>query len=510
MLAVSPDLSDVAQVALSCTDITVQFGEFTALDGVSLAWAPSSINVVVGQNGAGKTTLARVLGGLQHPSSGRVQRGDRQLPLGDVHEARRSGIEIVHQHFSLPATFTVAEALELFNEQPRTAGLYSRRALNGQTARLLTEAGLSVRPDDLIGDLPVESLQALEITRALTSNPAVLILDEPTAVLAPPAIRQLFDRVHELADRGICVILVLHKLSEVYEIAQSVSALRNGRLVMPPTPIAQVERRDLTRTIVGQSFATATVRPAAPESRNAVLALREVTAQSPSRDAELFNATIELVEGEILGVAGVEGNGQRSLVETLVGITTPTQGRVTLGDEDVTLTDVRSRRERGVRVIPFDRNTEGVSLTSSLWENHAMLRQPDSPRSPAQKRDVCRVELDRWQVRYTDVNQRTGSLSGGNIQKTVLARELTGEVRCLVAAHPTRGLDIAATVAVRSAVVEAAERRAAVLLVSSDLDELFALSHRLLVMRGGRVVAEFQPPFDIEEVGWAMTSGGSE
>ncbi len=494
---------------IDCAHVSVRFGDFTALDDVSIGWRPGSVNVVVGQNGAGKTTLARVLGGLQDASGGSVRLAGVPLTGGDVHEARRRGVELVHQHFALPATFTVAQALELFSSRPRRGGVFTRRRITEDATADLTAGGLDIAPDDLVGDLPVETLQALEVTRALASRPSVLVLDEPTAVLSPPAVRELFVRVRALAARGICVILVLHKLSEVFEVAETVSVLRGGRLVLSPTPVGEVDRRDLARLVVGSAMVQAAEPPARPADTTELMRLRGVSAAARGHDTALRDADLGLAKGEIVGVAGVEGNGQRSLVEALMGITPVDDGSIEMGGSDITGATVRARRDLGVRVIPFERNTEGVSKTSTLWENHALPGRRRGLRPSAARRE-CREELDRWDVHYRSVDQQAGELSGGNVQKTILARELSGTVRCLIAAHPTRGLDIAATEFVRGAINEAAAGGTAVLLISADLDELFHLSHRLVVMCGGRVVAEFEPPYAIDAVGWAMTAGDDQ
>lgn len=497
---------NAGQHAIACMNVSVRFGDFVALDDVTIGWDAGSVNVVVGQNGAGKTTLARVLGGLQYPSSGAVQVNGLHLPPADVHEARDRGVELVHQHFALPATFTVAQALELFSSRPRRGGVFTRKQIARAAREDLAGSGLDISPSTMVGDLPVETLQGLEVTRALASHPRVLVLDEPTAVLSPPAVKELFSRVRALAVEGICVILVLHKLSEVFEIAETVSVLRAGQLMLSPTPIGEVDRRDLAKLVVGNTQVQTTQRPERPTGGVPLIELSRISAQTRGHDAALVEAQLAIAAGEIVGVAGVEGNGQRSLVEALLGIAPTDSGTLTMSGRDITGASVKSRRAGGLRVIPFERNTEGVSRTSALWENHALLGSRRGLR-PRAARAACKSELDRWDVRYRSVEQQAGELSGGNVQKTILARELSGDVGCLVAAHPTRGLDIAATESVRSAITEAASGGTAVLLVSADLDELFQLSHRLVVMSGGRIVAEFEPPYDIEAVGWAMTAG---
>lgn len=498
--------------AIEIQSIDVRYGDFPALTDVSLSWRPGTINVVVGQNGAGKTTLARVLGGLQRPSQGVVLLGDEELEGGDVLTARSRGVEIVHQHFALPSSFTVAQALELFNGERRPVGVFSRRALRSSAEEQLAIGDLTLSPEVKVADLPVETQQALEITRALASKPTVLVLDEPTAVLAPQEVERLFERVRNLAAAGICVILVLHKLGEVFGIAETISVLREGRLIIQPTPAEQLDRRTVASAIVGDAVIPVVDAPSPPREERPLLELGGVAAHGSRHDHALEGIDLRIRPGEIVGIAGIEGNGQRNLVEAIVGVVPVQDGVMELDGVALDGVAIRRRRDLGLRTIPFERNTEGVSKSSALWENHAMLRH-DGDRfflSPRRAKQACADALDGWRVRYVNVEQRPSELSGGNIQKTVLAREVAGDVRCLIAAHPTRGLDLAATESVRQAITETAAGGAAVLLVSTDLDELFQLAHRVVVLCAGRVSGEFTAPWNRDAVGWAMTGGESE
>jgi simple sugar transport system ATP-binding protein len=469
------------------------------------------VHVIVGQNGAGKTTFARVLAGLVEPAEGTVQIGDHLLAGGDVAESRACGVEMVHQHFALPADFTVAQALELFNEERRPFGAFSKAGLVRRARSLLDDAGAGAHPDAVIGRLPIETKQAVEIARALASGPRVLILDEPTAVLPPPAMRGLFDRLRGLAAAGLCVIVVLHKLDEVFAVADTAAALRAGRLVLAPTPIDELEPAELSHAIIGDAAIEDVPSTPDPAPGGSVeLIATGLTARSGSHDAAAADVSLELRRGEIVGIAGVEGNGQRSLVEAIVGVTPLRSGSLALGAVDVSRASVQRRRRCGLRVIPFERNLEGVSLSSALWENHAAMRRGGDGvlLNPKALRERCRAALDKWRVAYRTETETAGNLSGGNVQKTILAREITTDVMVLVAAHPTRGLDIAAARDVRAALVNAAAAGAAVMIVSGDLEEMFGVCHRVVVMFGGRVVASFDRPFDLERVGAAMVRGG--
>ena len=499
-----------AGAVLKCTGVSVSYGDFQALDGVTATFHPGRVHAVVGQNGAGKTTLARVLAGLVDPAEGTVEVGDDLLPGGSVVEARRHGVELVHQHFALPADFTVAQCFELFDDRAGFPGAFSKEGLRRRAGELLARAGADVDPGEMVGRLPIETMQAVEIARALASDPRVLILDEPTAVLPPTAMHRLFERLAALAAQGMCVIVVLHKMREVFAVADTATALRAGKLILGPTPIGELGPAELSRAIIGGASIEA-VPPAREPASAAPVELRtsDLSARSTAHDASAVNVSMEIRQGEIVGIAGVEGNGQRSLVEAIAGVTPVRGGSIRLGDADVSTASVRERRGRGLRVVPFERNVEGASLSSALWENHAVMR---SRRGgwfirPKALRRRCKEALDRWNVSYRSEDQQAGSLSGGNVQKAILAREITDDLRVLIAAHPTRGLDIAAARDVRAALVAAAASDAAVLVVSADLEEMFEVCHRVLVMLAGQVVATFERPFDIGLVGAAMVGG---
>jgi simple sugar transport system ATP-binding protein len=502
--------------------VSVSFGDFRALTDVSVAFDGGRLHVLVGQNGAGKTTLARVLTGLIRPDAGELEVDGRSVQTGDVSASRAAGVEMVHQSFTLPPSFTVAESLELFSQRSRRSPVYSMRALNDGWREELAASGVDVRPSARIRELPIESVQAVEITRALASNANVLILDEPTAVLPPPAIERLFERLRRLRDRGVTVILVLHKLREVSAIAETVTVLRDGLVVLAPSSLASTTTGELSDLIVGagrarvgapmEVVAAAVHEEAGPRE---LLQLTDVQTAHEGTEPALTDVNLVVRRREIVGVAGVEGNGQRALVRVITGLTTPAAGRVRFAGEDVTGQPAGRRRGIGVRAVPFDRNLQGVSQSSPLWENVAILPVVSGGsgarllRVGRLRADAARA-LDQWRVQYRSIDQRAGELSGGNVQRLILARELLEGVRLLVAAQPTRGLDIAATDFVRITLRELREADGAVVLISSDLDELFELSDRLIVILAGRIVAEFRPPYDVRAVGDAMVGADRE
>ena len=500
--------------AVRCRGLGVSFGAVRALRDVSLDLAPGRIHALVGQNGAGKTTLAKVLGGLQAPDTGEVFIGDQAIGPGDVRGAKAAGLAMVHQHFSLPPSFTVAEALELSGARPGGNPVFRRSDLHrrwqADVAEIGGEASLSTR----IRDLPVEARQTLEIVRALATEARVLLLDEPTALLTPTATEALFERLRRLRDDGVTILVVLHKLREVAAVADTVSVLRDGALVLGPSEMSEVSQGRLSDAIVGpasQIDRAIGMQTATAGEQKTLLELAGVSSRESAFEPGLSGVDVRVEAGEIVGIAGVEGNGQRSLVSLIAGLNAVTAGTVRIGGTEVTHAPPARRRLRGLRLVPFDRNSEGISRSAPLWLNQSALRLlgRSRRRSPLislrQYKQQATEAMDRWRVRYETVTQPAESLSGGNVQRLILSRELAGGVEVLVAAQPTRGLDFAATDFVRRSLRGLREAGAGVLLVSSDLDELFELSDRLLVMYGGRIVARFEGPYDRRAVGDAMT-----
>ncbi len=500
--------------ALACDDVTVRYGDVVALRNVSIAFDAGGIHAVVGQNGAGKTTFARVCAGIVHPSSGHLSIGGLAVPTGNVTASRLSGVELVHQSFALPPSFTVAEAME-FGSTQRTRPVFSRRALEGRWREHLARLDVAARLGDRIRDLPVETQQGVEIARALVNRARVLILDEPTAVLAPPAIETLFARVRRLAQSGVTVLVILHKIHEVLGIAQTVTVLRAGALVERLLPASGMNARELAHAIVGSAAvietANATKRISSFDERAPALQLTDVSTRANASGPPLDRVEFTVGHGEIVGIAGVEGNGQRTLVDALAGFTSIASGRLTCGGTDFTSAPLSDRRKHGMRIIPFERNVEGLSLTSALWQNWSarilvagrLLRFVD----PQRLRAATRAAFERWGVRFASVDLPARALSGGNAQKVVFAREIDESASMIVAAQPTRGLDIEATRFVWRALRDARERGCGVLVISSDLDELFDISECIIVLLSGHVAGAFRPPYDRVAIGAAMTGG---
>lgn len=498
---------------LRVSGVTVAFGPVRALDAASVALEAGRVHAIVGQNGAGKTTLARVVAGMVRPEAGTVEVDGAPLAPGSVTDATRAGIAMVHQHFTLPPSFTVAEALELARPARGMLRPFARRGLEERWGAWLATLGVDGQVGSRVSSLPVERRQWLEIARCLATEARLLLLDEPTALLSPSGAETLFARVRELADRGVTVVIVLHKLAEVRAVADTVTVMRDGRVVVTAEPLSIIDDDRIRAAMLGDVAVQVPSRGAAPAQHDAAPRLEAVDLRAEALGLEPALAGIDLTvdAGEIVGVAGVEGNGQRALAHVVAGLHRLTGGSVRIGGQDVTGRPLGDRRERGLRIVPFDRNTEALSLTSPLWENHALASVArgrwNRRLAPSALRARADAALRDWAVRYDTVEQSAGELSGGNAQRLVLAGELDEQVTLAVVAHPTRGLDFAATMAVRSVLVGLRDRGVGVLLISSDLDELFELSDRVVVLRGGSVTGTFAPHYDRAEVGRAMVGG---
>lgn len=501
--------------AIQCENVTIKYGAFTALKDVTFSLKQGEIHVLVGQNGAGKSSLARMLSGLIQPAAGRFAISGQPIETNSVQRVRKAGLDIVHQRFTLPGQFSVAEALELASAKKEVGSFFSFRSLETRWNEKLKAANIPARANSLVQDLPVEVVQSLEILRALANDANILILDEPTALLSPAAIDDLFARIRSLKANGVTILLILHKLSEVLEIADTVMVLRNGELVLPPAPVDTLSAGAISDLMIGGSAAedqaNKTSTPSVRSKALPHLALKTVYTQGTTTEPALQAISLKIYPGEIVGVAGIEGNGQRNLVTTITGQTPVKRGEIDLFQKIMTRDGAIERRQAGLRVVPFDRLTEGSSLELPLWENvmawqAEAFTRPFIPWLPIKAvRQAAQEALDRFGVVYSDLDQPASSLSGGNLQRLILARELSDEAQIVIAAQPTRGLDFQATNFVWQVLGELRQREAGVLLISSDLDELFKICDRLLVMRAGQIVAEFDPPFQYQAVGDAMT-----
>jgi len=484
----------MSQYKIQLEGITKTFGAVTANDGVDLAVRAGEIHALVGENGAGKTTLMKILFGLYRPDAGVVRVDGRPVAMSGPRVAIEHGIGMVHQHFMLLDSLSVAENIVLGME-PVRAGLFDRAAARRLTAELSLRYGLRVDPDAPVRDLSVGLRQRVEILKALARGVRVLILDEPTAVLTPQETDELFAVLKGLVAQGMTIILITHKLREVMAVSDRVTVMRLGRTVAT-VDTARTSPAELTSMMIGQASIPA-VRKGPSRPGDEALRVDDLRALDDRGVPALRGVDVSVRAGEIVGVAGVEGNGQSELVEALTGLRTVTGGRVMVRGRDMTNGTTRAIREAGVAYIPEDRLRQGVAAAGSIRDNLALDGYYHRPLahgpwlSPRRVAAYARGLVARYDIRTRDPRLPVSSLSGGNMQKLVVARELGTEPRLLIAAQPTRGVDIGAIAAIHARIVAERDRGAAVLLVSAELSEILALSDRIAVMYEGRVTGLF-------------------
>ncbi len=479
--------------------------------GVDLAVEQASVHAIVGENGAGKTTLMSMLFGLLQPDQGEIRINGQPARIHNTDEAIRLGIGMVHQHFKLVPSFTVAQNIMLGME-PHRFGLLRPRDENERVRQLAERFGLPVNPTRPVGDLPVGTQQRVEILKALHRDAHILLLDEPTAVLTPQEVSQFFDVIRGLAARGRTVVLITHKLGEVMAVADHVTVMRRGKVV-GSCPVAETNIRELARLMVGREMLpTLNRQPAQPGP--VVLEVKDLIVAAAGGAPAVLGASLQVRAGEILGIAGVTGNGQTELVEAITGLRQVEGGTVRLQAVDITHCQVHERRQLGLAHIPEDRLGTGLNPATTLDENVVVTRyrQPRFSKwgllAHTNITQLAATIVDRFAVASARPGEGIATLSGGNLQKIVLGRELEGEPKLIVANQPTRGLDVGSIEFVHKTLIEARDRGAAVLLVSVELDEIRALSDRIAVMYRGQLVGEMLGAKATEEGLGLLMAGG--
>ncbi|MCW8131583.1 MAG: ABC transporter ATP-binding protein [Planctomycetota bacterium] len=496
--------------ALRCQGIAKNFGANRALDGAELAVPAGSIHALVGENGAGKSTLMNVVSGLLAPDAGRVEVFGKEERFGSPLEAVAAGIGMVHQHFMLAEAMTVAENVALGRRASPLGLRFDARRYEAEVERLSAETGLAVDPRARIEDLSVGLRQRVEILKALARGARMLLLDEPTAVLAPPEVRALFSTLERLRDAGRTITIITHKLDEVFALASSVTVLRRGKTVFAGS-LEGLTPEDLARKMVGEAREVAAGE--LPVGGEILLDVKGLRADFSSGTG-LHAAEFSLRAGEVLGVAGVEGNGQDELAGALAGTLAPSAGaQIRLLGRDLLPLGVRARSEAGIAFIPPDRHRDGLVLEFSLAEN-LILRDAFSPGRPCSRGpflDRARIRasaaerLQAYGVHPPEPDLNAGALSGGNQQKVIIARELSRKPKVILACNPARGLDVGAAAAVHEKLLHAARGEGAgVLLISSDLDEVLRLSDRVAVLYKGTLREIGARGVTKDEVGRAM------
>ena len=471
------------------------------------------MHALLGENGAGKSTLMSVLYGLYRPDEGEILLEGEPVVIGSPRQAIDLGIGMVHQHFMLVPVMTVAENIVLASE-PRKGPLLDTKAAARRVRELSDRFGLAVDPEARVGDISVGQQQRVEILRALDRGADVLILDEPTAVLTAQETAELFRILRTLTAEGKSIVFISHKLGEVLEISDRVSVLRRGKKVETVATEGATEE-SLARMMVGRDV----LFRVAKEARETGAALLEVEGLEVVDDRGLpavRGVELQVRAGEIVGIAGVDDNGQGELVETLTGLRRPLSGTIRVDGRDVTGADVRGKLDAGVGHIAEDRHRRGLVLDFSLAENLCLRDYRHAPIarhgliSPARMNEHAAPLLEEYDVRGGGCESLALSLSGGNQQKVVIAREISEDPKVLIAAQPTRGLDVGAIEFVHRRLIEQRDAGRGVLLVSLELEEIRSLSDRVLVMYDGRFVAELAPEASEEEFGVAMLGGGRE
>ncbi|WP_433176172.1 ABC transporter ATP-binding protein [Actinoallomurus sp. CA-150999] len=495
--------------AVELHGITKRFPGVVANHDIDITVAAGTVHAIVGENGAGKSTLMKILYGMQRPDEGTIKVNGAVADLHSPADAIARGIGMVHQHFMLADNLTVLENVVLGAEKLHGIGGGARRRIK----EISDQYGLGVAPDGLVEDLGVGARQRVEILKVLYRGAKILILDEPTAVLVPQEVDELFANLEELKREGLTVIFISHKLDEVLKVADAITVIRRGTTVASADP-KEVSARQLAELMVGSELPVPELRESTVTDVP-VLTLEGVTVRNASGRAVVDDVSLIIHEGEILGIAGVEGNGQAELVEAIMGMLPAESGVIRLGGEDLVGRSTRHRRELGIGFIPEDRHRHGLLLESPLWENRILGHQTRSPnvkgflidRAGARK-DTERIVED-YDVRTPGIDVTAASLSGGNQQKLIVGREMSGAPKLLIAAHPTRGVDVGAQSAIWDHLRHARAEGLAVLLISADLDELIGMSDTLRVILRGRLVGEADPAtITPDALGSLMTGAG--
>ncbi|MFI9784836.1 ABC transporter ATP-binding protein [Kitasatospora sp. NPDC051984] len=503
-----------ATPAVELRGITKRFPGVVANHDIDITVQRGTVHALMGENGAGKSTLMKILYGMQKPDEGTIAINGEQVAFATPGDAIARGIGMVHQHFMLADNLTVWENIVLGSEKLYGIGARAKAKIR----EISDQYGLGVKPDVLVEDLGVADRQRVEILKVLYRGARILILDEPTAVLVPQEVDALFDNLRDLKSEGVTVIFISHKLHEVLSVADAISVIRRGTTVGDADPKA-VTARELAELMVGAELPS-------PESRESTVTdvemLRVEGLRIAKPDAEgvervvLDDISLRIRKGEILGIAGVEGNGQAELVEAIMGMLPLDAGTVTLDGTDLSSSRTRARREAGIGYIPEDRHRHGLLLEAPLWENRILGHVTERPNSkgvlldPSGARADTQRIVEQYDVRTPGIEVTAASLSGGNQQKLIIGREMSHHPKLLIAAHPTRGVDVGAQAQIWDQIRSAQREGLAVLLISADLDELIGLSDTIRVIYRGALVADADPAtVTAEDLGTAMTGAAT-
>ncbi len=497
-------------LVLEMRGIRKEFPGVLANDDVSLDIRQGEVHALLGENGAGKSTLMNILYGLYKPDAGEILLRGKPVVFSSARDAIQAGIGMVHQHFMLIPVMTVAENIVL-GVEPHTGLLLDERGAEGRVRELSQQYGLAVDPASLVEDITVGQEQRVEILKALYRGAELLVLDEPTAVLTPQEARELFGIINSLKADGKSIIFITHKLNEVLEIADRITVLRRGR-VIETVPREGATEASLARAMVGREVLLR-VEKAPARPGDVLLAVDDLHVFDDRGIEKVRGVTFDVRAGEIVGIAGVDGNGQTELIDALTGLRASASGRVSVGGESITNVNARHALDAGVGHIPEDRQRRGLVLEFSIAENIELHDYNKSPVAragwifPRRMIELARKLIRDFDVRGGGPQTRAGGLSGGNQQKVVAAREISRDPKVLIAAQPTRGLDVGAIEYLHRRIVEERDKGRAVLLVSLELEEIFSLSDRILVIYEGEIVGEHIGEVSEDEIGLEMLGG---
>jgi len=501
-------------VELELRGITKRFPGVLANDSVDLTVREGEVVALLGENGAGKSTLMNVVCGLYHADEGEILINGEELTLGSPAESIEAGIGMVHQHFMLIPVFTVAENVILGVEPTGFGGAINWKKAEQSVKDLSATYGFHLDPSALLETLPIGLQQRVEIIKVLQRSASFVVLDEPTAVLTPQEVDDLFAIIRELKSAGKGIVFISHKLKEGLEIADRIVVMRGGKTVAEVDP-AETTEQQLATLMVGRPVELVVNKEPA-EPGESVLEVINLGVLDDRDQTAVEDVSLTVRRGEIVGIAGVQGNGQTELVEAITGLRTPLQGQVLLAGEDVTLDSPREIHRRGVAHVPEDRQRSGLVLGFTVSENVVLDTYYQDPFSKGVTmkwnavHDEAEQLVEQYDIRTPGVDVELKTLSGGNQQKVIAAREFSRDIDLIVASQPTRGIDVGSIEYIHSRIVQERDRGAAVLIVSSELDEVMALSDRLLVMFGGRIVADLDPKTTTNaEVGLHMLGSGA-
>ena len=487
--------------------ITKRFGSFTANEQISLVVEPGQIHCLLGENGAGKSTLMNVLFGLLHADEGEILIDNLPIGFANSGDAVRHGIGMVHQHFMLVPVFTAAENVVLGFEPTRSFNRLDRKRANAQIRELSQKFGLDVDPEAVVENLPIGLQQRVEILKALSHDAELLILDEPTAVLTPQEIDALMEIMRSLARDGKSILFITHKLKEVRAVADVITVIRQGRVVDTVAP-TETENQ-LAALMVGREV-NLTVLKESTELGEVVLELRDVVVRDDRGLAVVNGVSLEVHAGEIVALAGVQGNGQTELAEAISGLREVESGSISLRGQDITNNSPRAILDAGLGHVPEDRQRDGLVLSMTVADNLVLNTPRRAPFAHRGTRNLKAVAtnatglVDRFDIRTTGVEANAGSLSGGNQQKVIVARELSRPLTCFMASQPTRGLDVGSIEYVHRQIVNERNRGLGVFIISSELDEVLALGDRIAVMHSGKITGVVEPTTSREDIGLLM------